>query len=90
MIKVNTSVLESSGSWVTVSWSGVSNSKKKDWIGVFSPPVNNSIDPATYAPVKYQVCSAISNNLVNGKSLKRNIYRSATKIFSSLYKSNFC
>ena len=55
VIKVNTSLLESSGEWVNVSWSGVSNPIGDDWIGVYSPPVNNSIDPAAYAPVKFQV-----------------------------------
>lgn len=55
VITVNTSLLEVSGSWVNVSWSGVKDSDKHDWIGVYSPPVNSSIDPASHAPVKYQV-----------------------------------
>lgn len=57
VITVNTSVLEMSGSWVNVSWSGVKDPDKDDWIGVYSPPVNSSVDPASHAPVKYQVGS---------------------------------
>ena len=56
VIKVNTTTLESSGAWINVSWSGVPTPVAEDWIGVYSPPVNGSIDPAAHAPVKYQVC----------------------------------
>ena len=55
MIKVNATVLESSGAWVNVSWSGVPSPGREDWIGVYSPPVNNTIDHSAHAPVKYQV-----------------------------------
>ena len=53
-MSVNVTELETSGSWVNVSWSGVTTPTTKDWIGVYSPPVNGSIEPA-HAPVKYQV-----------------------------------
>ena len=56
VLTVNATELESSGAWVNVSWSGVSDPKKKDWIGVYSPPIDNTIDPSYRAPVKYQVC----------------------------------
>lgn len=56
-INVNVSELETSGSWVNVSWSGVTSPAKTDWIGIYAPPVNNTVDPAAHAPVKYQVCS---------------------------------
>ena len=55
VIEVNTTELESSGAWINVSWSGVSLPTSDDWIGVYSPPINNTIDPAAHAPVKYQV-----------------------------------
>ena len=54
-LMVNATRLALSGSWVNVSWSGVSNPKKSDWIGVYSPPIDNTIDPSYNAPVKYQV-----------------------------------
>ena len=55
---MNTSVLEHTGEWVNVSWSGVPTPGDEDWVGVYSPPVNgNTVDPAAHAPVKYQVCT---------------------------------
>ena len=57
MLTVNATVLKSSGSWINVSWSGVSDPKKSDWIGVYSPPIDSTIDPSYNAPVKYQVSS---------------------------------
>ena len=48
MIKVNATVLESSGAWVNVSWSGVPSPGREDWIGVYSPPVNNTIDHSAH------------------------------------------
>jgi hypothetical protein len=67
VIEVNTSVLESSGSWVNVSWSGVPSPGYEDWIGVYSPPVNNSVDPAKHAPVKYQYANRSPTHLKEGR-----------------------
>ena len=72
-IQVNTSELESSGSWVNVSWSGVPSPDAEDWIGVYSPPVNNSIDPASHAPVKYQVKGAPSTHIQHQSVFKNAI-----------------
>ena len=57
---VTPGVLNKSGDWVDVTWSGVSNpSTKDDWIGVYAPPTNgNTVNPQTQAPVKYQVRNA--------------------------------
>ena len=54
-ISVSPALLSHSGEWVTVSWSGVSQPSAGDWIGIFSPPTNGSIDPVQHAPYKYQV-----------------------------------
>ena len=61
---MNTSILEHTGEWVNVSWSGVPTPGDEDWVGVYSPPVNgNTVDPAAHAPVKYQVCT-LSNIII--------------------------
>ena len=73
VLTVNTTRLPYSGSWVNVSWNGVSNPKKSDWIGVYSPPIDNSIDPSYYAPVKYQV-SVVCNGLSLSLSLSLSLY----------------
>ena len=52
---LNTTLLAHSGDWVTVTWANVDNPSPKDWIGVYSPPVNGSVDPINHAPIKFQV-----------------------------------
>lgn len=56
-LKVDTTTVEKSGDWVTVSWEGMSSPSKKDWIGVYSPPANNAygINATKNSPIKYQV-----------------------------------
>ena len=56
-LRVTPQYIEQSGNWVTVKWSGVNNPSDADWIGVYSPPNDNSypIDPVNHAPIKYQV-----------------------------------
>ena len=49
-------VLNQSGEWVRVSWSGVVIPQKLDWIGVWLLPNESfNIDAKHQAPVKYQV-----------------------------------
>ena len=55
-LKVNTTLLMKSGDWITVSWKSVPDPATTDWIGVYSPPVNQTtIDLVKHAPTKYQV-----------------------------------
>ena len=50
------SVLNQSGEWVRVNWSGVILPQKQDWIGVWLLPNDSfTIDAKQQAPVKYQV-----------------------------------
>lgn len=51
--------LSQSGEWVKVSWNHVQNPSNTDWVGVYSPPLNDvyRINPAEHAPVKLQVCA---------------------------------
>ena len=53
-IKASQTVLSSSGQWVDVSWSGVSNPSIQDWIAVYSP-ASNALRPDQFAPIKYKV-----------------------------------
>ena len=55
-LHVNTTLLAQSGDWVTVTWENVDSPSSSDWIGVYSPPVNGTIDVKNHAPVKFQVC----------------------------------
>ena len=55
VLKVNITLLNRSGDWLSVSWEGVPHPSDSDWIGVYSPPVNGGIDPKNHAPIKYQV-----------------------------------
>ena len=49
-------VLNQSGEWVRVNWSGVALPQKEDWIGVWLlPNASFSIDAKQQAPVKYKV-----------------------------------
>ena len=58
-LTVSPTKLNKTGEWITVTWTGVSKPAKDDWIGVYSPPVNQSIDPVKHAPVKFQVCRVL-------------------------------
>ena len=52
----------SSGDWVKMSWQYVSNPSVYDWIGVYSPPLDDiyRINPSVHAPIKVQVtCRAM-------------------------------
>ena len=56
------SMLNQSGEWVKVNWSGVILPQKLDWIGVWLLPNDSfSIDAKQQAPVKYQVQWPIVN-----------------------------
>ena len=59
---VTPSILSKSGDWVTVSWQKVEYPNSSDWIGVYSPPINDiyRIDPVNHSPIKFQVCTTIS------------------------------
>ena len=65
VVKVNATLLERSGDWLTVSWEGVTHPSDSDWIGVYSPPINGGIDPTNHAPIKYQVSWSVRNTLVS-------------------------
>ena len=58
------SVLNQSGEWVRVSWSGVLLPQKLDWVGVWLLPNDSfSINAKQQAPVKYQVhCSSYNSH----------------------------
>ena len=50
--------LRSNGEWATVSWNGVSNPNKDDWIGVYPLRSDKAVvNPKEQAPLKYQVCT---------------------------------
>ncbi len=55
---VSPQYLETSGEYVTVTWNDVESPSSLDWIGVYSPPLDDVylINPAEHAPIKYQVC----------------------------------
>jgi len=76
-VSASPAALQASGDWVTVTWSGVENPDKNDFIGVYSQtPVNLSI-----TPTKYRLCSASPSHLSTGSgSLKFRLVnmRSAT------------
>ena len=52
---LNTTLLAHSGDWVTVTWANVDNPSPEDWIGIYSPPVNGTVDAKNHAPIKFQV-----------------------------------
>ena len=52
---LNTTLLAHSGDWVTVTWANVDNPSPEDWIGIYSPPVNGTVDAINHAPIKFQV-----------------------------------
>lgn len=49
--------LSTSGEWVTVRWKYVDEPSEKDWIGVFTPPIDDTypINPTEHAPIKWKV-----------------------------------
>ena len=60
-ISATPALLVTSGDWITVSWENAGVPSTSDWVGVFTPPVDGSIDLRHHAPVKYQViaCSSL-------------------------------
>jgi len=62
-INASPSSLTSPFQWVTVVWSGVSDPREDDWIGVFSPANVNYTD---VSPVKYQYAKQSSKYLRTG------------------------
>eukprot|EP00731_Ephydatia_muelleri_P019818 Em0012g643a len=53
-ISATPALLVTSGDWITVSWENAGVPSTSDWVGVFTPPVDGSIDLRHHAPVKYQ------------------------------------
>lgn len=50
------SLLNKSGEWVNISWTGVYFPDKDDWVGVWVLPNSTvSIDAREQAPIKFQV-----------------------------------
>lgn len=47
----------SSGDWVKMSWRYIDNPSIYDWIGVYSPPIDDIylINPTKQAPIKVKV-----------------------------------
>ena len=58
VLMASPTTLNITGQWVTVTWSGVTNSSGGDWIGVFTPPTDKGgIDPKNHLPIKFRVSS---------------------------------
>ena len=49
--------LSTSGEWVNVRWKYVDEPSENDWIGVFTPPIDDvyPINPSQQAPIKWKV-----------------------------------
>lgn len=49
--------LTKSGEWVTVRWRYIEDPSDNDWIGVFTPPIDDvyPIDPSEHSPIKWKV-----------------------------------
>ncbi|XP_062502844.1 uncharacterized protein LOC134179856 [Corticium candelabrum] len=62
-IEAAPTVLQTSGSFVQVTWSGVSKPSKHDWIGVYAP---READYTKKAPIKYQYAHASSTHMSHG------------------------
>ena len=64
---LNTTLLAHSGDWVTVTWANVDNPSPEDWIGIYSPPVNGTVDAKNHVPIKFQVrlCCDWHNSFVS-------------------------
>ena len=54
--------LSTSGEWVTVRWMYIDEPSENDWIGVFTPPIDDvyPVNPSEHAPIKWKV----TNNLM--------------------------
>eukprot|EP00731_Ephydatia_muelleri_P019789 Em0012g614a len=66
-ISVTPTVLSTSGDWIAVTWDNKGERSTSDWGGVFTPPVNNSVDLRNHAPVKYQYASFSVLYMITGK-----------------------
>lgn len=57
-LTVNVTTMEQSGDWVLVEWKYVDQPSIHDWIGLYTVRgdfKNETIDPTSKAPVKFQV-----------------------------------
>jgi hypothetical protein len=60
--------LSTSGEWVTVRWKYVNEPSEKDWIGVFTPPIDDvyPVNPSEHAPIKWKYAYFSSTHLSYG------------------------
>ena len=54
-IHVSPTILNSSAEWLTVTVEIEDAPLPYDWIGIYSPPVNGTIDYHNQVPIKFQV-----------------------------------
>jgi hypothetical protein len=57
------SLLQKSGDWVTVSYSGVAAPTKNDWVGLYAPV---DVDFTRYVPIKFQFCASSPDYMKTG------------------------
>ena len=60
--------LTQSGEWVTVRWRYIEDPSDNDWVGVFTPPIDDvyPIDPTEHSPIKWKVqCTYMFRNHVS-------------------------
>jgi hypothetical protein len=67
-LTVNSSVLEQSGQWFQVSWSGVQHPSLGDWVALLVPAGS---DPAQTAPAKFKLASLSPTHLLFGRGSLR-------------------
>jgi hypothetical protein len=67
-LTVNSSVLQQSGEWFQVSWSGVQHPSLGDWVALLVPAGS---DPAVTAPAKFKLASLSPTHLLFGRGSLR-------------------
>jgi hypothetical protein len=63
VLDVNSTTLEHSGQWFTVTWSNVPNPSFADWIALMVPA---GADMSTTAPAKYKVAASSPTHIRTG------------------------
>lgn len=63
VITTNTTVVETSGQWVELSWCCVPNPAKDDWIGLYAP---GDADPMLYSPAVRWIVGGVDGYMESG------------------------
>lgn len=80
-LAVNSTVLQKTGQWFMVSWSGVPSPGFDDWIALMVPA---GADPSQTGPAKYKIAALSNTHITQGKGSLTYVTLTLTHIRSAI------